>query len=494
MLRRALPLCCWLLLASSPADAEEIRLTVDQAIIAQSNVFKTSPEEVVDASYELTPELQILRENDKLSYDLRYTPSFEAYFTTDQVSGVDNFLRGSIDYSPTRTDTLRLRLDIASYRAIRGSAVDGPAGIPEVVPGTLGNVNRVLVYADYDRQLSRTTMASASLGLQHYGYTTGGNVDSTGVVVQTLVLHELLSNLALGGSLDGGYRTYDANGFQPRSRNAVVNLNFVLRSRPTPTILFDFAIGPAGVFVRQDEPGAASTERFLTREQSDGTLESAAWDPLACRAGGAEPILDQCPFTAAPQLRDRVEEQVLVDYDAGLTPPGAGEDIATFFMRATARRDDAWGYLSLDFFRVEDAAAGNGFTTIRNSLTFTALYRPDDLWSLRFRTNYNQRSSEGTFYTPRIRAGRSDLQIAGPFFFAEASGLIASTVQTRTETEQVFVDLLGVREITDRWTMELGFRYQWQEQTRNDGGPVEPRFDNFLGRVLISYAFDSFEF
>jgi hypothetical protein len=495
MRRRSLALCCWILLAPVPASAGRVLLSVDQSIVGQSNVFKTGETETSDASYELTPRIRFFDPDEKFFYDVEYSPSFEAFFRTDGFNGVDHFVRSRLQYHPTRIDAVDLRADIANYRAIRATTVDGPMGIPDVIPGAQGEVTRVFIDAGYERQITRATVASVTAGIQHYSYTEPTNVDNTGAGGELSLVHELVPNFAIGASIFGSYRSYEPGEFQAGSENGVLNANLILRMRPTPSTSLDFKIGPAGIFVREPPPGPIATERFNGAESDLGTLGAlyrVGTGTSRCGEFMGQPVLSECPLTVAPALTGRLDERVVVDYDDAARPAGNDINGATFFMAAELRKEDSWGHASLEFVRTEDASAGSGFTTIRNSLTGSALYEYDEHWSFRSRINWNRRTSEGRVLAPVVRAGESEVPVGfGGLFYAEANGLIPN--ETESKVDQWWFDLLATRELTDHLQIEMMFRYQWQRTAASLGVP-ERTFDNLLGSLMIRYEFDPMDY
>jgi hypothetical protein len=494
MLIRSIALCCWLLLAPALALAGQALLSVDQSLVGQSNVFKTVGPQVSDGSYELQPHLRFFDPDEKFLYDVEYAPAFEAFFKTDGFNGIDHFLRSRLQYQPTRIDTVHLRANVANYRAIRATTTDGVGGIPDVIPGTQGDITRVFIDGGYERQITRATMASATAGFQHYSYTTPSNVDSTGVNGELMLLHEPISNVSIGGSVFGSYRDYQPSEFQAGSENAVFAANLVVRSQITPTIYFDFKGGPAGLFVREAAPGPALTERFYGEETDAGTV-AAVFAPGACGQFKGQPRIDECPPGQANSLSGRMDEKVIVDYDDGSRPPPVSDEEVTFFIGAELRKEDSWGYASLDFRRTEDASAGSGFTTIRNSLTASSLYAYDENWTLGSRFNWNRRNATGIVHDPVLRAGDSGIPFDGfPFFnYAQADALIPNDRLSQSEIDQIWLDVIATRSITDHLSIELMFRYQWQQAAANLDFP-ERSFDNLLGSVMFRYEFTPFDY
>ena len=94
-LRQVLTLCLTgFVLAAPDVRADEAILGLENAVQGESNIFKTSTLEQAGANYELRPTILFRRRGDeKVTYQLLYEPSFDAYFNQTELNGVDHFFR-----------------------------------------------------------------------------------------------------------------------------------------------------------------------------------------------------------------------------------------------------------------------------------------------------------------------------------------------------------------------------------------------------------------
>ena len=75
----------------------------------------------------------------------------------------------------------------------------------------------------------------------------------------------------------------------------------------------------------------------------------------------------------------------MVFFDPGRNPGKSEDDFLTWFLSAELRKEFGWGYVSLNFRRAEDASAGSGSTSVRDSLTGEVFFERGR-WSSRFQS------------------------------------------------------------------------------------------------------------
>ena len=479
---------------AAPARGDQVVLGVEQAVTGQSNLFRSTVREISDGSYQVTPSVKVLGEESTFRYLVEYDPSYEVYFISENVNGLDHFFRGQLAWDPLPVSTLRLRADVADYRSVRGITADGPAGIPDVVPQVTGDITRSFVDLDYEHALSRTTVARAAIGMQSYAYTTPNNADSLGGGGELGLLHELTRDFSLGGSLLGSYRRFDELVAQPGSENAVANANLILLWEPTPSFFVEVEAGPAVVVTRQDPPGPEVVGRYSGADTVFGPVVALfdTTSPAACTLLNGQPLLSTCPVQLVPGFPGSFAEQVVVDYDPGTAPRRSDEEVYTAFADIELRKEDHWGFASVGYFRREDASAGIGTTTVRDSVTLTIQSTPFWQVDLRVRGNWNRRVATGATDRFAVRAGPSTILAPGGTPVAEANGLIDTGIRVETEITQYWADLLVTREVFERTWLELGFRYLNQQRIERPGATTE--FDDLVGSLMVRYEFAPIEF
>jgi hypothetical protein len=496
MSRRRLALWCGLfLLAAAPTRADQLIMGVEQSITAQSNIFRLPENRIADGTYELTPVIRLRRPESKFSYDIRYAPSFEVFFKTNGINGFDHLFRSDFGYRATPNASFALSADVADYRANRATGVDGATGIPDVTPGARGRITRVFSDLSYEHRLGPVTNLVAGVGLQSYDYTTPNNVDSLGFGGEIVLTTQPTQILTLGGSLLASHRGFDERDLQPSSRNTILNPNLIVQIQPFSTVRLDLRGGPGWVFSSRSGQDPVSVSSFSGAETSQGTVarvfdvSPASANP--CDDFSGQAALSTCPLAPAPALTGRLGEETVVFFDPGQNPGSSDDDFATWFLSAELRKDFAWGHVSLNFLRAEDASSGSGSTTVRDSLTGELAFERGR-WSTRLRANWNQRLTTTNIDQSLVRAGASTVPTGTGLFYAEANGLIPNAVTRRPEITQYWVDARVIRRIMDSVELELGITYLHQERREAPG--VRTKFDNVTGNLSFRYTFRPIEY
>lgn len=485
--RRLLPILGLLLLAAAPARADRAIFALEQDVTYQSNLFKTPEDEESDAYYRLRPSIRLLGDESTFSYDLFYRPSFDFYFDNGDLDDDSHYARGSIGWVPVRHGELRLSGEVSHYRSIRSDDTDTDGAIPEVVPGGRGSITRAIADLAYEQRLRPDWTFASRAGLQSYSFTDSGSADSLGFDGEASLLHELRSNLALGGSLFVGHRSFDEQerSGTPRSRNIVANGSLVLRAEPIRSWTVEILGGPALVAVWRDGQGGRTVNRFRGSGSGLGTM-AAVYDPTRCRQKNGEFLLSSCPIEPAPAAAGQLDQRVFVDFDPGRRPQPEEDIEVTGFARVELRKTDRWGFASLAYSRWEEGSAGISSTAIRDSVTGTLQLEPG-VWIVRLRGNWNQREDATRTERSAVRAGPSSVPSSTPFFVAEATGLVPDAVTGTARITQYWFDVRVSRPLLlEQLTLEMGGRYLNQRR-HGVGDTVD--FDNYIGTVGLRYEF-----
>lgn len=479
-----------LALAAPDVRADEIVLGLDNTIQGESNLFKTSVDEVPDGNYEVSPNILLRRRGgDVFNYDVYYEPSFDVYFKNQQVNGFDQFFRARGEYLPVEVGRAWLAASLTDYRSVR--AADAPTdGIPDVTGGGQGRVKRLFLDGGYDHEITRLTRVETEVGLERYRFDTSNNVDSIGFGGGAALRHRFLPFADAGLSMFASYREYQEQLTKPASQNVVLNPNFVMGIEPIETLLVELSVGPAFVHTKQPGGGDASVPRYRGGTV-DGTTFGAVFD-AACIGASGLPELGACSLIVAPALEGLLDENVTVGFQPGQTPAAVDEQLVTAFAQATVTKTEDWGYVEAEYFRREDAAAGNGSTTIRDSVTGRVVVHPGFRFDVQMRVNFNRRRATSDVNVAIVEAGQSTVSTGDGRFFAQSVGLIPNVVSGDVEIKQIWADVTVGRPIFLD-ALRLEGRFQYLQQRRPDQ-PIVGTFDNFFGEVRLIYRFTAFEY
>jgi hypothetical protein len=272
-------------LAPVDARADEVVLGLENAIQADSNLFKTSTALVADANYELSPSILLRRrEDEKLTYRLFYRPSYDWYFDNTEVNGIDHFFRAIADYAPSRVGRAWLRANLTDYRSVR--AADAPTdGIPDVIGGAPGRVSRFFLDTGYDHQITRLNRVETRFELQSYQFDTPNNIDSLGIGGDVSLRRQAFPLVDVGIGLFSSWRQYREQLTQPGSDNVVVNPNLLLTFEPFETLVPDVSVGPAWIRTQQSGGGDATVARYRAATFQGQTV-GAAYDVTCSGSSG----------------------------------------------------------------------------------------------------------------------------------------------------------------------------------------------------------------
>lgn len=480
------------LLAAASAGADQLVFGVDHSIRSQSNLFKIPDDDdpTSDLSYEIRPSINLHRRGyEKLSYELLYEPSYDLYVENRDLNDLDHLFRSRVEYKPWRAGRLWLRTDLADYRSVRSS--DRPAdGIPDVQSGGKGRVNRFFADLGYDHELDSLTRIETRLQLQNYAFTRSNNIDSLGFGGELALLRSVSPIADAGLALFSSLRRYEEATLRPPSRNLVVNPNLVVGFEPIETLRLDVRVGPAWLQTRQSGGDSATVGRFLGAETSSGPM-AAVFDPVACQDGEGRLVISECPVAPATGLSDRLGERVAVDFAPGERPASIDDSHLTVFALADLTKTESWGRLGLEYYRREDAASGNGSTTIRDSITGRVLFRPGWRFDVRVRGNWNRRKVTSEVNRALVAAGPSGVDAGGGLFFAESVGLVPSVLSDEGEIRQVWFDTTVGRPILFEG-LRLELRFQYLDEERRDRGS-DGSFENYMGEMRLRYRFAMLE-
>jgi hypothetical protein len=479
-----------LALAAPPVRADEIVLGLENAMQGESNLFKTSIDEVADGAYELSPSILFRRRGDsRLIYEVFYQPTYNVYFKNEGVNGWDQFLRASGEFAPTEVGRAWARLNLTDYRSVRAS--DAPVdGIPDLTQGGQGRVHRLFFDGGYDHELTRLTRVETAIGLQSYRFDTPNNVDSIGFGGVAALRHQFLPFADGGFSMFASFRQYEEKLTQPGSHNVVLNPNFLLAFEPVETLVLDLSVGPAWVHTMQSGGGSTQVDRFRGGVR-DGTTFGAVFSALCIGEDGL-PQMGRCPLIEAPALSGMLDEKVTVDFPPGQTPASIDDNLVTAFAKATVTKTENWGYVEAEYFRKEDAAAGSGSTTLRDSITGRIVFHPGYRLDVQLRANWNRRQATSDINQSIVQAGVSTVSTGDGRFFAQSVALIPNVNTNDIEIKQIWADVTIGRPIFLD-DLRLEGRFQYLQQKRTDQ-PIVGTFDNFFGELRLIYRFTAFEY
>ena len=491
--------------ASAPALAHQVQLGLDQGLDFDSNVFGTEFRQTRDTRFRFTPVLAVEQPESRLSYSLRYRPTYSGYFDTQSINGWDQALVGRSEYKATGRDTFKLRANFVSVRGIRTNSFVDDSGQTQVLPTQPGNTQRINVDLAYERAISSRTNGRLGLRYDYWDYTIPDRVGNQSLGGDLQLLHAPIDRLRVGFNVDGRYRAFEASSSSPASYTTVLNVNGVVEYHFSDQLVLNLSGGPAGVFSEQSEPDPALVSRW----------SPVFFDPVACPVGPCArvwggipaptvtsncgttlgfPVLDRCGLTAVPiaAVPGFPEELVVVPVDPNQTFFGRSSETLTYFVNVTLTRRFRRGSVSLSFVRNEDGASGIGRSSVVNSGSAVVSWALSDLWQLNLSGSYFLRESVARFPTTEVSA-RASSETFGTFTLAEAGFVVANPLSRSFEQRLGAVDVGLSRQLSERSRLRFRFNYYNQSQGAV-GRSTAGSFDRFVLGVAYVFQFAPHKF
>ncbi|MCH2186971.1 hypothetical protein MK280_13980 [Myxococcota bacterium] len=491
------------------AMAHEIQLGINSELGFQTNALKTPINPKADGIFVLMPIVTLSQPQEALSYNIEYRPRFTAYMTTEGIDGVDHLLRGRGSYQIDSRDSLFFRTDFLRTRQIRNESAIDASGQPITVSSANGISQQFFLELVWERSFSARSFGTASLGYDRWDYTTENNIDNQGFRGELAVNRVLKETFIVGMNAGARYRAFAASRFSPPSYTTTVNMNLSFDYRISEKWRLRGAGGPAGVFVEEQTPGAATVSRFAPTLAGcdDGVPCGRLWSPPPAAPDVAEcvvsfgvPVLLGCPTSSqvGPSVPGFLSDTSTISLDPAQADLfGERTRSLTYFLNFSLVRRFEKGLATAAFIRNEDAGNGFGTSTILNSVSAQFRYPLSEFWDLSFSALYTFRESvanlQGSAISARaaVNAGGQPLTDVDGRQLAEASAIVATSRISNFEQQVGLAELRLVRKLGPNTRFQLFFVY-YNQRDRNGGSPWRS-FDNVTGVASFVYTFDPYQ-
>jgi hypothetical protein len=500
-------------MASLPlvASAVDLDLGLEVDGVYDSNVYRTSENQVQDGSFRFTPTVRIDVPGKKFSGNLFFAPTYEVFTTQSQANGFTYDVSNQLYWVPDEKTDISLVSRFRSLDVLNGgdpNTIDeGTTPIPDkdisrartYLFGTALSVahaissrwdsNTSIDYNSFDSK-RRLTADSKSVGVFQdfdYGLTASDRIGAGGGV-----------NVQLFDEVKGlpASNTYVYQLFANYSRNFGERTILSLR------------VGPAMIHTIQDPFERTSTQNtypHLDYPLDGGVLGVDVPEPNDCLQGGNGPVLLEGSRCALKRrllyvpgldpingtinaIRNSQSEVILAGSNEGSNDMRwtiFGEIALTHFWLPTLSQ-------TISYNRRESPANGQGASTVADSVYFRTIWQPSELWDLSLLASYVRRESP-------TNLSRSFLVVEGEDFGA-AGGIIVRSSSLKTvvekssavDTHRFAVTLRAARRITQRMSSSIRVGYSDQRSKHTSRSPND--FGNFLAIVGVKYDFDPFRF
>ncbi len=240
-----------LMLAAASTEARELEFSIENRIVADSNVFRTSSDRIEDGSYVLSPRISVSQKNSRLNYSLSYQPIYEAFFTTSGINGFDHWGQANFSWRPTAVDTLSFDGNYASRRTLR--IENFGSGAP-LETSDRERVQRADARLSYRHALSQVLSVDLTAAFQDLDYSRNTSIDSR-FISGRLGGQYVLTPVTLVG-LSGTIRQRENLGgdSQLTTETTIWDLAASVQRNLTPTLVLSVQAGPSFIRTKQKFP------------------------------------------------------------------------------------------------------------------------------------------------------------------------------------------------------------------------------------------------
>ncbi|MBC8187353.1 MAG: hypothetical protein H8E78_03980 [Proteobacteria bacterium] len=258
-----------LMLAAASTEAREMNFLVDSSLGWDSNVFQRSARTRSDGYWEFSPRVIVRDSRDELEYDVRYRPTFQAFFNEDNIDidDWDHNARVDIDWLATPADTLTLGGSITRTRVVR-QFQDDPASItpPDRDEFILTESDREIILRSlarlgYRRSFSASLSGQFDFSFEDIDYRSDQSVDSRSYSASAGLTGLFNSRTQGGFSATGRIRQGRGIDFLPSpvvgqfsSRTLTGDFSFFVLRLLTPSLSLSLRAGPSITQTEQDAP------------------------------------------------------------------------------------------------------------------------------------------------------------------------------------------------------------------------------------------------
>jgi hypothetical protein len=507
------PTACALLVALGPLPARadvELEAGVRADGTWTDNVFGVDDEADKDSDFSVrtTPWVTLDEDDGAFRWDVRYAPAYEYFLQESELRGFDHDASGKLSWQVGERTRVYASEHYSRFRTL--SRFNETVAIPGGGTGTVVESQRRKLESNdasvgIAYELSRLDEVSLTVvsGLFDYGDFPGDDpaadrqsrTDKVDYLSAAAVYSHILSrNVRVGAQAFWRSHEFEyVGGFQEETDyyGAAFSWNQVVDR----TLRFDATAGPA--YVVPDDPGPETFRqqgvlRFpLAQVGSNFFFFDARTCPRG--PGGVRIFVSGCriipqpigPFLLAIVQSITGDFETVIDADVS--------SYVTFFAEAALTKEWTPNWkTSLSYERRDDQAAGNGVSSIADTVTLTSSWRPSPRWVVDASGSWVRReqAGEGDVLVPVYVVENTRLLVGIPRV-AERIRLIGIPVDQDQETTSYYLNA-GVTFLLNART-SLNARAFWVDEETES--PFQTRnYDRFSVWFGVEYRFDPLHF
>lgn len=464
--------------------AAELVLGAEASTEYDSNIFRTEDDPNGDGSAVFGPILRLREQHRTLRYNLEYKPSYEQYFTTDNISGLEQRLRadGTYDLSP-RTQ-LGLKNNFYVLRSIGRQAFVTDLTLAPVVE----NTQKKVLIDEYGASVGHLFTPRLRGSFTFDGYLYEPEEDSPSSLtngVDAGLLYSWTPRNRLGGGLGLTNQAFDqtvAEDTTTRFYRAYATWEHDF----DPTFTFSIQAGPT--WIAPEDVSTSDTENVQLVPTRESGGQQFLINPFTCPLlpDGSLFLNASCDTVSIPLSP---AQAALVEQSRGDVPvTGQSADVngsLTYFAAVNLWKrwetvDSSFGYR-----RTNGTTSGTGSSTINDSVFGTVQWRPDRLWSFIVTARWDRQKSASDVVVP--------VQVLGitEELLPVVTGVRNVEIQDAVDVKTTSVFLTAERRLTKR--LFTFSRASWIGQNSRRENAETNSYDDFRVGIGLRYELDPIE-
>lgn len=379
--------------ASCEVYAVEVVVGWDTSTRWDSNITRTSQDEIDDFSIRTGPLMELRQRHGDVTGALRWSSLWEGFLDTREADNFEHFVALSGNWQINERNELRLSNDLARTDAISsqlltedGVVVSPGIGVDVGTQATLRN----LANATFSHQLSPRLSLVGSVDNSIFEFENEDLSDAVSTRGSFQATRALSSRASIGVGAAFTRQDFDDTPFRSGSGSDVIEIFGAWTYQITPSLFVSMNLGPA-----LNRPDALDSTRVVPQFP---TIGSALIDATSCPeqvvAAGCQAAIQRDPISGAPRIAGIVDGQPV--FFVANVQPGSIPLVEASFLTGAPESDDTitlLGALSLvkqwerssarlSFRRRTSAASGAGASTDLTSLFASYTWRPERKWTL----------------------------------------------------------------------------------------------------------------
>jgi len=525
--------------------AVELDLGVGSEIVYDSNVFRSGNDSKGDGSVRISPTIGLVQRYETLEVELYYKPTYEAFMTYTDANALTHYLSSQLDYrfDPKTEVTLSNLFRVQNVLTFDDQAAfDGDATVP-IPDNQIGRDEFYLNDTAFSLSRAITARWSANTNVNFSLFDPRERDDTVGSKsVSAFQSFNYTMNRANQFGIGGGavIQMFDSINNVPGNDTYIYRLFGTYQRMFGEATTLTVQLGPALIVTRQDKAKGQRDATFpftvvedettvgeLIANGTDITFEFAgpgeAQDglnedsvvpagsvvvpnPRACVGSSLTATVLFAGSDCANTLVLRNDPGFPVEFDALPTiqtsetnvmveGSNAGSHDSDFAIFGEVSLVHNWTpnlWSSLTYNRSESNAAGQGETTIADSVSFLTQWFPHPLWDVSLRSSYVKRESPNDLSRTFLQVTR-DPEPASPTFGLVMLNGNSTFIENSTtvKTDRFEVAARAARRLTPHITVSGWAGYSYQKSKNTNQSPND--FSDFSAMLGFKYDFDPFQ-